>query len=49
MKKMMKQFYGKEITLLEQNMMRGIFRGKLKDFKEHVFHESKTRTLFERL
>jgi len=29
--------------------MRGIFRGKLKDFKEHVFHESKTRTLFERL
>ena len=33
-KKMMKEFKGKEIDNLERNMMRGMFRRKLKDFAE---------------
>lgn len=34
LKKMMKQFEGKDIDHLEKNMMRGMFRRKLKDFAD---------------
>lgn len=33
-KKMMKEFKGKNIDFLERNMMRGMFQRKLKDFAE---------------
>lgn len=33
-KKMMKQFVGTNIDNFERNMMRGMFRRKLKDFAE---------------
>ena len=35
-KKMMKQFKGNDIDSMEKNMMRGMFRRKLKDFGEHL-------------
>ena len=46
-KKMMKDFKGQDIDQLERNMMRGMFKRKLKDFAEHQ-HEQST-TLFDRL
>ena len=33
-KKMIKEFNGREIDPLERNMLRGMFRRKLKDFAE---------------
>ncbi len=33
-KKMMREFKGKKVDHLERNMMRGMFRRKLKDFAE---------------
>jgi hypothetical protein len=33
-KKMMKQFQDRDIDNMERNMMRGMFRRKLKDFAE---------------
>ena len=33
-KKMMKEFKGREIDELERNLMRGMFRRKLKDFAD---------------
>ena len=33
-KKMMKEFSGKKIDNMERNIMRGMFRRKLKDFAE---------------
>ena len=33
-KRMMKEFKGKEIDNLERNMMRALFKRKLKDFNE---------------
>ena len=35
-KKMMKEFKDKDIDPLEKNMMRGMFRRKLKDFVERM-------------
>ena len=35
-KRMMKEFKGKDIDMLEKNMMRGMFRRKLKDFGEQL-------------
>ena len=46
-KKMMKQFKGNKIDSLEKNMMRGMFRRKLKDFGENM--EDNPQTLEERL
>lgn len=47
-KKMMKQFEGKQINGLERNMMRGLFMRNLKDFAEETKKNSK-KTLLERL
>ena len=46
-KKMMKQFKDCSIDDLERNMMRGMFRRKLKDFAELQKHGK--MTLFEQL
>ena len=46
-KKMMKQFQGTNIDHLERNMMRGMFRRKLKDFAE-LQRENEGQTLIDR-
>lgn len=46
-KKMMKQFEGNKIDYLEKNMMRGMFKRKLKDFGERM--EDNPQTLEEKL
>jgi len=49
-KKMMKQFQGqKTVDNLERNMMRGMFRRKLKDFAELQQEQQEDVPLFERL
>ena len=46
-KKMMKEFKDKDIDPLEKNMMRGMFRRKLKDFVERM--EENNEPLIQRL
>jgi hypothetical protein len=48
-KKMMKQFQGQSIDNLERNMMRGMFRRKLKDFAEMQQEQQDDSSLFDRL
>ena len=48
-KKMMKQFKNQKIDHLESNLMRGMFRRKLKDFSEQQKEEQEDVSLFERL
>lgn len=46
-KRMMKEFQGRNIDALESNMMRGMFKRKLKDFSEKI--QNNTDTLLEKL
>ena len=46
-KRMMKEFKGKDIDMLEKNMMRGMFRRKLKDFGEQ--QDENNYSIIERL
>ena len=46
-KRMMKEFQGKDIDPLEKNMMRGMFRRKLKDFGEQ--QDENNYSIIERL
>ncbi len=48
LKKMVSKFEGKKINELEQNLCRGLFIRRLKDFSEDTKKESK-KTLLERL
>jgi uncharacterized FlgJ-related protein len=48
MKKKVAKFQGKQISELEQNLFRGLYIRKLKDFTEDTRKESK-RTLLERM
>jgi molybdenum cofactor biosynthesis enzyme MoaA len=48
-KKMMKQFQSRDIDPLERNLMRGMFRRKLKDFAEHQIENNEDIPLFDRL
>ncbi|TNV82700.1 hypothetical protein FGO68_gene10121 [Halteria grandinella] len=48
-KKMMKEFVGQRIDPLEKNLMRGMFRRKLKDFAETQRDNNQHLTLIERL
>ena len=43
-KRMMKEFKGRDIDNLERNMMRGMFKRKLKDFNEKL--QENTDTLY---
>ncbi len=49
LKKMMKQFEEQPIDTLERNMIRGMFKRRLKDFAELMKEETNEKTLFERL
>jgi len=49
LKKMMKQFEEKPIDNLERNMIRGMFKRRLKDFAELMKEETNEKTLYERL
>ncbi len=49
LKKMMKQFEEQPIDSLERNMIRGMFKRRLKDFAELMKEETNDKTLFERL
>ena len=48
-KKMMKQFVNSNIEPLERNLMRGMFRRKLKDFNEHLQENHDNFSLFDRM
>ncbi|TNV82719.1 hypothetical protein FGO68_gene2428 [Halteria grandinella] len=48
-KKMMKEFKGRDIDMLERNMMRGMFRRKLKDFAELQQNNQEGLQLIDRL
>ena len=48
-KKMMRQFQNRDIDHLERNLMRGMFRRKLKDFAEQQIDNNEDVPLFERL
>jgi hypothetical protein len=48
-KKMMKEFKGRDIDELERNMMRGMFRRRLKDFAELQNLKGDKSSLFDRL
>jgi len=48
-KKMMTQFQNRDIDHLERNLMRGMFRRKLKDFAEQQIENNEDVPLFERL
>ena len=45
----MNQFKNKKLTRFELNIMRGLFRRSLKDYADHVYDNSKKKTLYERL
>ena len=47
-KKIMKQFEDHKIDNVERNIMRGMFRRKLKDFAEQQLDNNKKMTLLER-
>lgn len=49
LKKMMIQFQGKPLDSLERNMMKGMFKRRLKDFKELLREEAAEKPLFDRL
>ena len=48
-KKMMKQFQSRDIDHLERNLMRGMFRRKLKDFAEQQIENNEDVPLLDRL
>ena len=48
-KKMMKDFVGANIDNLEKNMMRGMFRRRLKDFAEKQADTHESTTMIDRL
>jgi len=48
-KKMMRDFVGRDIDNLERNMMRGMFRRKLKDFAEMQREVTRDVPMIERL
>ena len=48
-KKMMKQFRSRDIDPLERNLMRGMFRRKLKDFAEQQIENHEDVPLLDRL
>ena len=48
-KKMMKQFRDRDIDNMERNMMRGMFRRKLKDFAENQQDNQAEMPMVERL
>lgn len=48
-KKMMKEFKGRDIDHLERNMMRGMFIRKLKDFAEQQQNNAEEIQLIDRL
>ena len=48
-KKMMSQFQNRDIDHLERNLIRGMFRRKLKDFAEQQIENNEDVPLFERL
>jgi len=48
-KKMMKQFKDSNVDYFERNMMRGMFRRKLKDFAEQQVEAQESVSLIDRL
>ncbi|CDW82837.1 UNKNOWN [Stylonychia lemnae] len=49
LKKMMQSFEGKKLQTLESNLIRGVFKRKLKDWEEKIKKENSKMTLLQRL